>query len=50
MTTAGWVFMIASCGFVVCLCAFCFYHVLAKPSAANHMHAPIDIDTHDKDT
>ena len=50
MTTAGWIFMACSITFVVLLLAFCFYRVLRKPSAANHMHAPIEIDTHDKGT
>ncbi len=50
MTNEGWVFMIGSLGFVVGLIAFCFYRVLAKPSAANHMHSPVDIDTHDRNT
>jgi hypothetical protein len=50
MTLAGWVFMIGSIGFVLGLLSFCFYRVLRKPSAANHMYAPIDIDTHDVGT
>jgi hypothetical protein len=50
MTTGGWVFMIGSIGFVLGLTFFCFYHVLKKPAAANHMHSPVDIDTHDLNT
>lgn len=50
MTTAGWIFMIGSLSFVVGLTYFCFQRVLAKPSAANHMHSPVDIDTHDANT
>ena len=50
MTFAGWVFMILSLGFVLGLVVFCFSKVLRKPSAANHMHSPIDIDTHDVGT
>ncbi len=50
MTLAGWIFMLASVGFVLWLTAFCFYRVLSKPSAAEHMHAPLDIDTHDANT
>ena len=50
MTQAGWVFMITSCGFVVGLLLFCFYRVLKKPASTEHMHAPLDIDTHDVDT
>ena len=50
MSASGWVFMISSIGFVVGLVTFCLYRVLVQPAAANHMHAPIDIDTQDKDT
>lgn len=50
MTSAGWIFMIGSLGFVVGLTYFCFQRVLSKPSAANHMHSPVDIDTHDTNT
>ena len=50
MTSAGWLFMICSTGGVLLLTTWCFYRVLSKPSAANHMHAPLDIDTHDLDT
>lgn len=47
MTTGGWIFMLCSIGFVVSLISFCFYKVLTKPTAANHMHAPLEIDTRD---
>jgi hypothetical protein len=50
MTTAGWVFMLSSIGFVIGLLTFCFYRVLTKPASTEHMHAPLDIDTHDRNT
>jgi hypothetical protein len=50
MTAAGWIFMACSLGFVLSLTVFCFYRVLAKPKTTQHMHAPLDIDTHDQDT
>lgn len=50
MTAGGWIFMLSSLGFVLWLLAFCFHRVLAKPSAANHMQAPLEMDTHDRDT
>jgi len=50
MTTGGWVFMISSITAVLSLISFCFYKVLSKPSAADHMHAPIEIDTRDGGT
>ena len=50
MTTAGWIFMLASLGFVLVLTFYCFFRVLSKPAATNHMHAPLDIDTRDKES
>lgn len=50
MTTGGWIFMIGSISAVVSLLVFCFYRVLRKPTSTDHMHAPLDIDTHDADT
>lgn len=50
MTTLGWIFMGCSVGFVVGLVSYCFFRVLSKPAAADHMHAPADIDTHDVGT
>ena len=48
MSTAGWVVMSLSVGFVVCLMVFCFYRVLTSPRAAGHMQDPLEIDTHDR--
>jgi len=48
MTPAGWVFMILSICFVVGLIAFCFIRVLCTPTSAEHMHAPLEIDTHER--
>ena len=50
MTLAGWVMMILSVGFVLSLTIFCFYRVLRMPKTTEHMHAPLEIDTHDVDT
>ena len=50
MTTAGWIVMLLSVGFVLSLTTFCFYRVLRTPESKKHMHAPLDIDTHDVDT
>ena len=47
MSTGGRIFMLLSCGSAVSLTVWCFYRVLSKPAAAEHMHAPLDIDTHD---
>lgn len=50
MQPLGWTFMTISLLTVLALTIFCFARVLAKPSAANHMHSPIDIDTGDEGT
>ncbi|MBI4600919.1 MAG: hypothetical protein HY721_03065 [Planctomycetes bacterium] len=50
MQTEGWIFMLASIGFVCSLIAYCFYRVLTKPAAAEHLHAPQTIDTGDEGT
>lgn len=49
MTAYGWVVMLVSMGFVVCLFLFCFYRVLTTPQSQAHLHAPLDIDTGDTD-
>ena len=48
MTSAGWILMFTSIGFVVALTAFCFYRVLSTPVTKDHLHAPLDIDTHEE--
>jgi hypothetical protein len=48
MTVAGWCLMIVSVGFVLALTAYCFYRVLKTPAPEEHLHAPLDIDTHEK--
>lgn len=50
MNAGGWIFMIGSISFVLVLTYYCFRRVLTKPAAADHMHAPIEIDTHDQNT
>ena len=48
MTTAGWVLMLGSGGFVLVLTAYCFYRVLTTPVTKDHMHAPLEIETHER--
>ena len=48
MTLAGWILMLSSVGFVLALTGYCFWRVLRTPVAKDHMHAPLDIDTHEK--
>ncbi len=50
LSAAGWTLMIGCIGLVCGLLVFCFFRVLTTPSATQHMHAPLDIDTHDTDT
>jgi hypothetical protein len=48
MTVAGWILMLCSVGFVVALTFYCFYRVLRVPAAKEHLHAPLDIETHEE--
>jgi hypothetical protein len=48
MTAAGWTLMLLSVGFVLALTAFCFYQVLRSSDPREHMHAPLEIDTHER--
>jgi hypothetical protein len=50
LTIGGWIFMLGSCGAMVVWTAWCYYLVLTTPSATEHMHSPLDIDTKDLDT
>ena len=49
MNPAGWIMMIVTCGFVLCLAIFCFYRVLTTSGTQEHLHAPLEIDTRDVD-
>lgn len=48
MTAAGWILMLGSVGFVLWLTVYCFYRVLSTPAPKERLHAPLDIDTHEK--
>ena len=50
LTTAGWIVMVSCIALVCGLCAFCFYRILREPRPSEHLHAPLDIDTHDRDS
>lgn len=50
MTIGGWIFMCGSIAAVTGLLCFCFYRVLSHPKSTEHMHAPLDNDTHDVGT
>ena len=47
MTAAGWfVFIFAVTGMTGML-LWCVYKVVRTPDAEEHLHSPVDIDTHD---
>jgi len=48
MTVAGWVLMVCSLSFVLVLVSYCYWRVLTTPKTRNHLHAPLDIDTHEE--
>lgn len=50
MSSAGWAFMLGSCGLMIIWTAWCYYKVLTTPSGAERMHAPLDIATRDEPT
>ncbi|HNS00423.1 MAG TPA: hypothetical protein PKX48_14530 [Planctomycetota bacterium] len=50
MTLGGWIFMLGSIGFVLSLCAFCFWRVFRRPGTAERLQSPHTIATRDKDT
>ncbi len=50
MSALGWIFMLTSCGTVTLLTAYCYYRVLTTPRTDEHLHAPLEIDTHDRGT
>jgi hypothetical protein len=50
MEMGGWIMMALSIGFVLALNIYCFGRILRTPRAEEHLHAPLEIDTKDKDT
>ncbi len=49
MTLAGWFVMILAIGGMTGLLSWCIYKVLSTPESTEHLHAPLDIDTRDKE-
>ncbi|MCD2450010.1 hypothetical protein GO003_006375 [Methylicorpusculum oleiharenae] len=49
MTLSGLIVMIGSYLLVAVLMIFCFFRVLTNPQSALKEHAPLNIDTQDKD-
>lgn len=50
LSPAGWTMMIGCISAVCLLVVFCFYRVLRESSPGEHHHAPLDIDTRDRDS
>ncbi len=49
LTTAGAIVMTSSILLVLGLSVFCTIRILREPAPSEHHHAPLDIDTHDRD-
>jgi hypothetical protein len=49
MTVGGWLLMASSVGFVLGLTIYCFYRVMTLPKTEGHLHAPLDIETDERD-
>jgi hypothetical protein len=49
LTIQGGLIMTICVGLVLGLTAFCMYRILREPNPEEHHHAPLDIDTHDRD-
>jgi len=47
MNLQAWIIFAVANATVVTLVVYCFYKVFTVPH--EHMHAPLDIDTHDED-
>ncbi|UCC30802.1 MAG: hypothetical protein JSU86_00710 [Phycisphaerales bacterium] len=50
LTAGGCAVMIGCITFVCGLMAFCFYRILHEAQPSERHHAPLDIDTHDRET
>ncbi len=49
LTAAGAIVMIVSVLLVLGLSAFCMLRILTEKHPEEHHHAPLDINTHDRD-
>lgn len=49
LSSSGLIVMVACVGGVCGLMAFCYYRLLRQPRPSQHHHAPLDIDTHDRE-
>ncbi len=49
LTLQGGLIMTACIGLVLALTTFCMHRILREPDPTKHHHAPLEIDTHDRD-
>jgi hypothetical protein len=49
MTLAGWIIMILACTGFTGLMLWCIHKVVTTPEAPEHLHAPLDVDTRDRE-
>jgi hypothetical protein len=49
MTIAGWIIMVLACVGITGLMLWCIRKVVVTPEAPEHLHAPLDVDTRDKE-
>lgn len=49
MTTAGWIILVLACTGYTALLLWCIHKVVATPGAPERLHAPLDVDTRDKE-
>jgi hypothetical protein len=49
VTAGGWTLLILSCGSVTALVLFCFWRVMRIPRPTEEIHAPLDIETGERD-
>ncbi|MCC5850416.1 MAG: hypothetical protein JJU29_20205 [Verrucomicrobia bacterium] len=47
MTIAGWIVFISAVTGMTGLLLWCIHRVVKTPDAEEHLHSPVDIDTHD---
>ena len=47
MTLGGWIIMLGSVGFVVCLFFWSIYKVISTPDSAKHLHTQANIEPPD---
>lgn len=50
MNPGGWIVMLLAVGGVVGFFAWCLFKVITTRESDKHIHSPVDIDPHDRET